>query len=712
MIIKEITIENFRSYYGINLIKLKDGLNIFIGDNGDGKTTFFEALEWLFDTTKQNFDEKLISAKLISEIPDFKSQNVRVSITFDHDGTKIVEKSFAFTKNGQNDILVNDFQFKGFEEKGSERIPIHGGKLLDRCFEAAIRKYCLFKGEENLNVFNNPDALNYLIDTFSNIRQFEPYYTGEDEDQGFTEYAEVQSRKAYEKAMKSDKANSQQESQISLKLNACRQELIQIKKRLERSRENVKAYSTQLNEIENSKEASQLLKDINSRLKSLGEKKNQKQNNIDEDYAIKLLDEMWILCGFTNVFEEFQEKISQFSKTKRKIERDEDKLKGKQELAKEIAEGIIPLSPNIPDKISMQEMIKDQFCKVCGRDAKEGSEEYNFMVNKLDDLLKSQQPKETDNIKALFPNNFLKELEQKSNNLEYNQKEINELIVIIRDKIELNDIRKKEVHDIQESINLEEDNKRKLLAQNDGLTEEQLNNSYENIKNWYELKNDAEKQIVILEKEEFDKEKDRARYQAEYDNLAKNSLAATFSNIHIVLDKIKEAFKNAKDKNTQEFLTLLENKTNQYLEKLNIDGFFGIVEILKGHDGSARIALKDKNEIFISHPNQALKSTMYMSVLFAVSDLTALKRENDYPLIFDAPTSSFSSQKESDFFKIISSINKQCIIFTKSFLTEKGNLDNTKIDSQSCTIYRMEKQRPFNKLDLSTIQTKITLIKE
>ncbi|MDP3928813.1 MAG: hypothetical protein Q8R57_07305, partial [Bacteroidota bacterium] len=117
-------------------------------------------------------------------------------------------------------------------------------------------------------------------------------------------------------------------------------------------------------------------------------------------------------------------------------------------------------------------------------------------------------------------------------------------------------------------------------------------------------------------------------------------------------------------------------------------------------------------DVSIYSPNQALKTTMYMSVLFAVSDLTGLKRDNDYPLIFDAPTSSFSPQKESDFFKIISNINKQCIIFTKSFLTESGLLDSIKIEAQNCTIYRIEKQKPFDNLDLSTIQTTITLIKE
>ncbi|PZX54038.1 AAA family ATPase [Algoriphagus chordae] len=712
MIIKEITIENFRSYYGVNTIKFNDGLLIFIGDNGDGKTTFFEALEWLFDTSKQNLDSRLISEKKIAELPEFENDILRVSMIFDHDGEKIVEKSFSFAKNNDNVIKTSDFQFKGYQNEGAERTPIQGGVLLDRCFETAIRKYCLFKGEENLNVFNNPDALNYLIETFSNIRQFEPYFNGEDDNSSFTDYAEHQSRKAFEKAMKSDKQNSQQERELSYELEELRRKLGDVKQRLRNNRENATNYSSKLDEIENSKEASELLKGINERLKSLREKQRKIENFISEDYSIKLLDEMWILSGFQSIFDEFQQKVSVFSKTKRKLEREEDKLKGKQELAKEFSEGIIPLSPNIPDKISMQEMIKDEFCKVCGREAKEGTEAFDFMVKKLNSLIESQKPTEKEAEKALFPNNFLRELEQKSNNLEYTQAEVNSLTNTIKENIAFNEARKAESNKIQESILIEEENKKKLLAQNDGLTEVQLQNAYENIKNWWDYKSQAERQIVVLGIEETQLEQKLESVQEKYDALARGSVADTYRKIHKAFDSIKNAFKNSKEKNTRDFLNQLEDKANQYLKRLNIDGFYGIIRLIKSPDGSARIALQDRNDTFISSPNQALKTTMYMAVLFAVSDLTALKRENDYPLIFDAPTSSFSPQKESDFFKVIADINKQCIIFTKSFLTEEGALENSKIEAQNCTIYRMEKHRPFNNLDLSTIQTRITLIKE
>lgn len=243
------------------------------------------------------------------------------------------------------------------------------------------------------------------------------------------------------------------------------------------------------------------------------------------------------------------------------------------------------------------------------------------------------------------------------------------------------------------------------------MTEDQLQNAYENIRNWWDNRSQAEKQIVILEKEEKELAKQLESVQRDYDNLATTSVASTYGKVHTVLRKIQSAFENAREKNTQDFLSLLEGKANQYLEKLNVDGFYGIIRILKAPEGFARIVLQDKNDSFVVSPNQALKTTMYMSVLFAVSELTTIKRENDYPLIFDAPTSSFAPQKESDFFNVISDIKKQCIIFTKSFLTDQGTLDTDKINSLHCKIYRMEKKRPFNKLDLSTIQTIITPVK-
>ena len=94
MIIKEIKITNFRSYYGSNHLSLSKGLTLVIGDNGDGKTTLFEALEWLCDTTGENRKDSHISEKRKSELEIGESDEVSVNITFEHDGEKEIKKSF------------------------------------------------------------------------------------------------------------------------------------------------------------------------------------------------------------------------------------------------------------------------------------------------------------------------------------------------------------------------------------------------------------------------------------------------------------------------------------------------------------------------------------------------------------------------------------------------------------------------------------------
>ena len=75
MIIKKIVITNFRSYYGENTFELSKGLTLIIGGNGDGKTTFFEALEWLFNTSQtEDKTERVLSAKRKKELLDNETE--------------------------------------------------------------------------------------------------------------------------------------------------------------------------------------------------------------------------------------------------------------------------------------------------------------------------------------------------------------------------------------------------------------------------------------------------------------------------------------------------------------------------------------------------------------------------------------------------------------------------------------------------------------
>jgi len=492
-------------------------------------------------------------------------------------------------------------------------------------------------------------------------------------------------------------------------------------KRLDAIMKEVGEYDSKINDYERNQAASETLNHLNSRIESLKNEQAKISIKIKEDYSTRLLDEEWILCGFPSILEEFDEKISNENKVKRRIEQEERIKQGRQrafdEISASIAKKVLPLPITIPDKETMQELLDDEICKVCGRKAPKGSDAYNFMQRKIDELNRVEQPKEKEHkLEEIFANNFMKELDQVKMSLNFDKENLNQLNLRIEEDIHFNNKMRLEGVKIKENIVIAEEDKMKLLAQTDNLSEQELENVFHNMRNWYRFKVDGEKQIPMLKLEIEKIEKKLAGYNEEYDKLASNSSANIYGIINTAFNKIKNSFISAKNTNTQNFLKQLEEKSNEYLKKLNFEDFTGVIHIKENYSGGAEIRLYDNQGQRVHDPNTALETTMFMSVLFAISELTSIRRDNDYPLIFDAPTSSFSDAKEISFFNVIANVEKQCIIFTKSFLkadrkTGKNELDLDEIDKLNGKVYRIAKKRPFDSRDLSTIEMEISQIK-
>ncbi len=116
MIVKKISIQNYLCYYDVNDFDLSDGLNIILGENGEGKTKFFEALDWLFDGTNDELD-LLVSAKALEETAVGESFPVKVSITVKQkDEKKIITKSFLAKKEKANECSTSNYMLEGIEE--------------------------------------------------------------------------------------------------------------------------------------------------------------------------------------------------------------------------------------------------------------------------------------------------------------------------------------------------------------------------------------------------------------------------------------------------------------------------------------------------------------------------------------------------------------------------------------------------------------------
>ena len=718
MKLNKIIIKNFRSYYGENCFELSDGLTLVIGDNGDGKTTFFEALEWLFDTSKDNKSESNISEMRKAEMGIGDSDEVSVTMTFDHRGEQEICKKFIFEKDTNGSVRTRDFSFVGYEIVGAERYKRDGKILLESCFDTVIRRYCLFKGERELNVFDNNTALKTLVDTFSGIKQFDNLVE-------LTTYFEQQSDNLVTKELKKDKKQEEVIKRLEYELSKVQSDISDVRHDISIKEKAVSDYETRLRVLEENQDACENLQDINARIEQKEIEQRRLMGYINLDYNAMLLDDMWILRAFPSILSEYQKKVSSLSREKRKLQKAEDERiaieKGKQEAIKEIqklANDATPLPWNLPDKETMQEMIDDEICKVCGRPAEKGSDAYNFMVNKLNEYLdhirkESEAAKQQEAlVKPLFENTYINELHTRSIQLSGDtEQELMGLATAIADRLSFVQSRKQDLERVNKDLTEAEDAKMQLLIQTPDLTEEML---IKNFKDFKGLSDSSKRASLDLQELNHELEVLEAQKQElkERQNqiVPSNGIVRVYQKVHITLERIMKAFEAAKNRNVEEFIQTLEEQANIYLKKLNADDFRGVIKIKRTADGSARINLYSSNDTLIANPGGAQKTTMYMSVLFAISKITTLKRDEDYPLIFDAPTSSFGEFKEDIFYNIIDNIDKQCVIFTKDLLrydrdTEKRELDFDKINQLSCSVYRIQKAPGYDEEDLSTIRT-------
>ena len=722
MIIKDIRIRNFRSYYGDNHFEISRGLTLIIGDNGDGKTAFFEALEWLFANSNPNTEESQISAKRKSELERGEMDYVSVGITFEHNGDKEIERRFSFERHNNGTLTIEPrAKYRGYITDENGREETMGEDLLNRCFEAVVRKYCLFKGEEELNVFEDKTALKTLVQTFSDIRQFDDMVE-------ISAFCEDKSNTAALKELRNDKKVSNEAQRLTSDRNSLCAEIRDLKNELQQYENDEADFSARLDSLAQYQFAAERYKELQDRLNNKENERNRFKANMYCNYNTNLLDEMWILRLFAPIIDEYKRKISIIEKERRTIEKkdleEHARREGERRAILELANGSAPLPWDIPNAETMREMLNDHICKVCGHPAPEGSKEYEYMANKLSEMLRlideaSHRAKESkQDYEPIFKYNYIEDLHNRMVRLSGKEElRIKSIGQQIEERLELIGRIRRDYEKAQADIVKIQDEINELIMQTPGASEELLNKNFSDFHGFYKEKENVTEKIIHL-RHELEKKEERLRQLVNKISELEpgSSMTKTFQKIHDVLALIKTAFEKARDRNVTEFLEQLEQSANNYLQQLNKNDFYGEIRIVRTPDYSARIELHSASGEKIANPNGALRTTMYMSVLFAVASITTLKREQDYPLIFDAPTSSFGGFKEEVFYNVIDKIDKQCIIVTKDLIrvdktTGAKYLEQETLDKLTCSVYRIEKATPFNDRELSTIRTIITRIK-
>ena len=697
------------------------GLTLILGDNGDGKTTFFEALQWLFNTTTEKGNLDHMSEMRKSKLEIGEQDEVSVFMSFDHDGEKSVEKSFTVEKVDEDSFKVGSLVYRGYETVGSERVQVSGKTLINRCYDAFIQRFSMFKGESELNVFENATALKDLVDKFSDIRKFDNLVE-------YTSDFEEKSNSAYVKEMKSDKKVAGEAKVLESQINRLSERIFETKRDINDKKTSLEVFSKRLGELEENQETSERYKDIQSRLKNKEDKRNKLKAQIGRiDYSHALLDKMWILCPFPDILQDYKQKCSALSKEKRLQEKNYDRQKaveiGKLQAVKEMQNALENGTPELPwylpNQETMEEMLHDHICKVCGRPAEEGSEAYKFMLHKLEEYKrhialeaerKTQQEKIED--QELFKFNYIEDLHNLSISLSgSNESRIAGIAREICDWRDLVDRWTQDLKAVEEQIQDIIDEKSRLLIQAGNVSEAILEKDFNDIKGLFEQKGRAEVRLTELNRDLEQMQKQMDGLQKQMDELnPDSSQVKVFREVHRVMESIAKAVAVAKSENLRRFLAEMEEKANNYLASLSADDFHGEIHLRQTADNSTEIRLFSANGTEIRKPSGSQLTVMYISVLFAISDFTQEKRDEDYPLIFDAATSSFGDSKERGFYNVIDGLHKQCIIITKDFISN-GRVDIEKVDKLTCSVYRIKKADGFNAKNMATIRTTIEKLK-
>lgn len=739
MIIRNLTICNFRSYYGTKKFVFSDKLNLILGSNGDGKTTFFEALNWVLtptDAAKKNKEdevrlESLISAKMLRILPEGESDKVCVSIEISYDTgkfstNKIIERCFTVTKKDGKTEISNSYH-EAFEcrggQKGKQERMLRSVLEGDAAFPAVIKKYHLFKGEDKLNIFDNKETLQNLLDLYSDVKDIVPF-------KQFAVFAE----KMAEKAMGASKAKASSQATALIQVN---KEIVRLSNQLDELESKLYAAKKEHDEAESKLEG---LKDdmasIN-KIKELQDKQKEwklqnavLQRRIDEEYSRMLLDNQWILMGFAPILEEYNRKMTSFLLSKQNIEKDYEKKqeeefdKQKTEKAKTELEKI---AWKMNDVERMKYMLHTHRCAICGTEALEGSITYDFIKQRIHDVIELLTPKPTDKkveLKKYFSAENIEELKKMGEKLADEESkshvDIESIPTAIKERFDENQMWRE---GIAERDNLLEKANKEIAQLNacsvSGVNLLEFANNIESINQWYgqressNLERNRLLQISIPKtKEELQNKRDEQR------KLMKASGNDSLFEVYQFFRKFSAAVESTEKTTTDNLLDTLSKNANVFLSQLNVDDFTGVIRIYM-HKGTLTIDLQDRNGKIITNPNTSLLTTMHISILMAISELTKDNRRTEYPLIFDAPTSSFDEGKDKSFYSCLyNNVDKQCIVVTKSFLYKNVESGEFKIDRKAlkdlhCKKFRIKKLSDgFDKLDIATIDTQVTEIME
>lgn len=685
MIIKKVEINNFQCYFRNNVFEFKDGLNIILGANAHGKSKFFDAVYWLFngdvilDNSGYFQKDLLISKKELSKIEEDDVRSVLVSMELNRNGEEyLIQRSFSFTKEEDGFPKIGEEKFIiEYTLSNGERIQRRDEQFLEHIFPAAIRKYSLFKGEHSLKVFdpnNNPDALKNLVNALTKFKSFDTYVEiGESAKSAAIKSIERIASKSIKDKSKYNRERSERDY-YRVHVGKCEKSIKQLVAEISRVKFLQEKDCSYLEISEEIEVLNKKISRYNSELAQIDSIINNTSN-----FNVTLFDEYWILRDFSTIRRAYNKKFNAFEKERRRIEQEFDHEKGKKEGKKEILQHLTdtPLPIGVPDERHLDEMLKEEICKVCNRKAPKDSEAYLYMQERLTQFIKSLNPdiEAQEEEDVAFKNSFEQELNDLNKLLQRKLPQIHSLKKSIEETFNFLEKRRERRQVIQKKLDDLENEKGRVLS-NSTAGEKSLLDIAQSLKNYTHDLSIYENQKTNLETELTRLKLKLEEHEKQVSSISINEVPSYLLEKKEIIIDLHKVFRDTRERKFTELIEEIEKLTNKYYLQLGAasGGYTGQIRISKSSDDNINVYVKDK----VTHENithtlsGSTITSIYLAILMAISAIASKRYSDSFPVIFDAPISDFDNAKSKEFFELARNTFGQSIVLIKNYIVEES----------------------------------------
>lgn len=704
MKILNIRLKNFLCYSGEeNEIKFSDGLNLILGANGYGKSKLYDAFNWLFfdGITNQKGERiyspklksNLISRKALGEVPHGKIEcKVTIELIAKREEFLIERKYEVHKKDGK--IIEDDkssvqvFIKDNFEYLPYD-LPIEYGFIdfvSEKIISTNILPHIWFQGERGITKAvdtSNGKSLLQVINKISYIDMWQRYVE-------IADSATKRVRNTFDKEARKSKRKQEDREKLQSEIDGLNKTLKKNIKELSTLRGELDKVNRKIGSISIAEEAQTNLNNLKREedqltreYKSVNEKLSQMIDQSDRN----IFDQYWVIHGTQHSSNHF------------------DKLFGKyiyerQREFQEVEDNLPKIPRGNPKATHLNQMIQDCHCHVCDRAAPKGSEAYESIKRLLPENYPAPIPKGK---KYIHENDFYA-LSRVQIGLQLNIKSFKGDSETLSDKYFKLDQKRVELKEKIESIK----DKIALVLADVGI--DNIDSGIQigkNYKNLNEQSSRLNNKIGRLENQILEDDSQKKDLDAKLLNLLKLSGEIDESILKQMqfFNSLSVATKDAKEFVFNQLVNLLEKETNRHYENINIGSgaFYGEIKFDKNtNEGYTANVYNSDGENVTNNMNTSQILSMQLSILFAILSTNKQKGLNKkYPLIADAPNSSFDPEKRKFLLREMGETFDQSIVMMFEYLEKDDKRENRyRINQKELNLLKQEMAKSDVKLNV------------